>query len=143
MRELGVRGEVIPHEGSSGRTSEGAAEALGVPLERIVKTLIFTSEGRFVAVVARGDRRVNVDALRRVAGFRRRPRLASAGEVEELTGFSPGGLPPFAPTGRMPCYVSASVLEMDWVIGAAGTEFAGVKFDPRELLGLGFRAVDV
>ena len=136
MRELGVEGEILRHEGASGRTSSGAAEALGVPISRVLKTLIFTSKGKFVAVITRGDRRVNVKALQKVSGLKK-PRLARPDEVEALTGFSPGGVPPFAPLGRVPCYVDESVLELDWVIGAAGSEYAGVKFDPSVLVKMG------
>ncbi len=138
MSELGVDGEIVRHEGESGRTSEGAASALGVPLDRVIKTLIFTAKGRYVAVVTRGDKRVDIRVLREMTGLKK-PRLASPEEVESLTGFWPGGVPPFAPVGKMPCLIDESVLERDWVVGAAGSEYAGVRFDPRVLVRLGFR----
>ncbi len=138
LSRLGVQGEIIRHEEESGRTSESAALALGVPLDRVIKTLVFTAKGRYVAVVTRGDRRVNVKALRRLTGLKK-PRLASPEEVEAVTGFKPGGVPPFAPAGRIPCLVDESVLELDWVVGAAGSEYAGVRFDPKILLAIGFR----
>ncbi|MDK2464690.1 MAG: YbaK/EbsC family protein [Candidatus Korarchaeota archaeon] len=142
MSRLGIDGEILRHEEVSGRTSEGAAEALGVPLERVVKTLIFTAGGRFAAVVTLGDRRVDVKALRDLVGLKK-PRLATPEEVERLLGFSPGGIPPFAPAGLMPCLVEQAALELDWVVGAAGSEFAGVRFDPKGLLSLGFKPAKV
>ena len=135
MRELGVEGEILRHEKVSGRTSSGAAEALGVPISRVLKTLIFTSKGKYVAVITRGDKRVDTKALQKVSGLKK-PRLARPDEVKALTGFSPGGVPPFAPIGKVPCFIDKSVLELDWVVGAAGSEYAGVKFDPSVLLGL-------
>lgn len=142
MRELGVEGEILRHEGASGKTSGGAAEALGVSISRVLKTLIFTSKGKYVAVITRGDKRVDVKALQKVSGLKK-PRLASADEVEALTGFKPGGVPPFAPVGKVPCYVDSAVLELDWVVGAAGTEYAGVKFNPQDLVRIGFKPVSL
>jgi len=135
MEALGIEGELIEHE-VSGRTSEGASEALGVPLSRILKSLVFVERGRFVFVIISGDRRVSLKKLRSVSGLKR-PRLARRDEILSLLGYEPGGIPPFAFYGILPCYIDRILTSLEWVVGSAGSEYVGVKLNPRDLVRIG------
>lgn len=141
MKELGIEGDVIRHE-ASGRSSMRAAEALGVPLNKVLKSLIFTEKGKYVFVITTGDRRVDLRKLRSVSGLKR-PRLAKPDEISSILGYEPGGVPPFAFYGIMPCYVEEAVLSLGWVIGSAGSEYAGVRIDPADLVRIGCKPCDI
>ncbi len=141
MKELGIEGEVIEHQ-SSGKSSIEASEALGVPLNRILKSLVFTEKGRYIFVITTGDRRVSMKKLRSFSGMKR-PRLATPEEVSSILGYEPGGVPPFAFHGIMPCYIEKAILVLDWVIGSAGSEYAGIKLEPHDLVKIGCKSYDL
>jgi len=136
MRELRVEGEIICHP-VSGRTTGGAEKALGVSREKILKCLLFKSGDRFVAAIVTGERRVDVRKLEKVSGLRKL-RFARAEEVKQFTGFDVGGVPPFVFYNLCPVFVDTNVMEKEFMVGAAGTEYAGVKFSPKELEKIGY-----
>lgn len=73
-----------------GRTRvEEVATLLGVPPQRLVKTLLWMADGRPVAVLLRGDHELNEAKLRRHLGCQRLE-LADGSTVERLTG-APAG----------------------------------------------------
>ncbi len=92
IEENGVKARLIPVGDAA--TSIKASAALGIEVDRIVKTVIFVdNEGKPHAVVLRGSRRVNQSKLAKLLGVRR-VRLATRSEVAELTGYEAGGVPP-------------------------------------------------
>lgn len=75
-------------------TSIKAATALGVDVDRIVKTVIFMDDaGNPHAVVLRGSKRVGQSALAKELGVKK-IRLATRDEVAKVTGYEAGGVPP-------------------------------------------------
>ena len=143
MEELGVEGEIIEHPGVDGRRSEDAASALGVPLCSVLKTLILIGREGPLAAVIRGCDRLSMKKLRKVSGAKRL-RMARPEEVERITGFPVGGVPPFAPAALgMPRFVDEAVLSQGEVYGAAGSPKAGVRLDPSAFIELGFVAADI
>ncbi|UCD73016.1 MAG: hypothetical protein JSW01_06140 [Candidatus Bathyarchaeota archaeon] len=137
MRDLKVKGEIINHPRQSGRTTKQARLALGVHDRFILKVLLFKSQEEYVAAIVTGDKRVNKERLERVSGLRDL-RLAGLEEVESLTGFSAGGIPPFIFKDLCTVYVDEEVMKRRFVIGSAGSEYSGVRFSPQELLKLGY-----
>ena len=90
----------VPHEivhlPSSSRTAQLAAEALGVPVGDVVKSLLFLlDDARPLLALVTGDATVDVEALAHEAGAAQ-IRLARGREVRELTGYKPGAVPPCA-----------------------------------------------
>jgi prolyl-tRNA editing enzyme YbaK/EbsC (Cys-tRNA(Pro) deacylase) len=73
-----------------------SAEALGVDVESIVKSLVFAVDGAFVVVVTNGETKVDVKKLAsRMGVANRRVRLATREETIDACGFVPGTVPPF------------------------------------------------
>lgn len=67
-------------------TAKEAAEAHGVPVSNIVKSLLVReANGEFVLYLCPGDRQLK---------FKEGARMANADEVKEVTGHSIGGVPP-------------------------------------------------
>ena len=82
----------------STHTAQDAADALGVELGQIVKSLVFVAPGADgslepVVCLVSGPNRVDLARLGTVTG-ERDIRRATAREADELTGFSIGGIPP-------------------------------------------------
>ena len=75
-------------------TSEEAAKVRGTPLASGAKALICKGEQDFVMFVVPADRKLDSHAVRRAKGWRKL-RFATREEVLELTGLTPGSIPPF------------------------------------------------
>ena len=97
----------------SARTAPLAAEALGVEVGQIVKSLVFLRDAEPLMVLCAGDRRV--------AGARLGLSTASADHVREVTGFSIGGVPPLGHDTELETIVDLSLRRFDVVWAAAGT----------------------
>ena len=76
------------------RTSEEAAAIRGAPLHSGAKALVLKAADRFLLAVLPADCSLDSKALRGVAGTRR-IRFANGDELLELTGLTPGAIPPF------------------------------------------------
>ena len=136
VKEIGIDGEIIYHE-LSGRKTEDAEKALKVPRKYILKSLLFKSKDKYVAAIVTGNKRVNVRKLEKISGLKKL-RLATPDEVKAFTGFEIGGVPPFVFYKLCPAYVDKEVMERDYVIGAAGSEYCGIKFSPRIFKKIGY-----
>jgi Cys-tRNA(Pro) deacylase len=141
-RLLGI--DVIPREfAESTRTAAEAAEAIGVDLGQIVKTLVFTVDDRPVVALVGGDRLLDEAKLAAAAGgtVSRRP---DANSVRAVTGFPVGGVPPFGHSTILPVFVDPGLLDYDEVWAAAGTPHVNFPVDPRQLAeALGATIADV
>lgn len=95
LEEPGDSYERIDTPGAT--TIQAISEMLNMPADKMIKTLLYQADGRFVAALVRGDRELNEIKLAR-ATEAEELRMATAAEIEELTGgpvgFSgPVGLP--------------------------------------------------
>src|SRR5438876_9099193 len=75
-------------------TSEEAAAIRGTPLASGAKALICKADDRFLMIVLPADRKLASKLVRKAAGAKSL-RFASRDEVEQITGLSPGSIPPF------------------------------------------------
>jgi prolyl-tRNA editing enzyme YbaK/EbsC (Cys-tRNA(Pro) deacylase) len=115
------------------RTSQQAADALGVDVGQIAKSLVFraASSGRAVLVIAAGDRRVNEEAVAERLGEpieRARPEF-----VREHSGFAIGGVAPIAHSRPMRVFLDASLRRFDVVWAAGGTPHSVFPIPPGQL----------
>ncbi len=142
MRKFNIKGEIIHHK-RSGRTTEDASKALGLPPEYILKSLLLVSrKGERLAVILTGEKRVNIKKLEKLTGLKKL-RLARPDEVEAFTGFKIGGVPPFAFHGKCRVIVDRGVVEKEFIVGACGDEYHGVKLDPKIFEKLGYEIADI
>ncbi len=126
------------------RSAAEAADALGVRVEQIVKSLVFrgTRTGRPVLVLAGGANRVDED---RISGLLSEPvEMADAAYVREKTGFAIGGVPPVGHAERPEAFVDEDLLLESEVWAAAGHTHVVFGLEPAELVRLtGGRVVRV
>ena len=128
----GVEIEVVEFPAGT-RTAEDAATAIGVTVGEIVKSLVFTVDGRPTLALVSGSNRVETDKLATAAGGSVVER-ADAELVRAATGFAIGGVAPFGSTDPLPCYIDRDLLEYEVVWAAAGTPNAVFPIAPGDLV---------
>ena len=121
------------------RTAQQAADALGVELGQIAKSIVFRRKVDDVAVmvVTSGDQRVDerkVEALVCLDG--KRLGRADAQFVKAKTGFSIGGVAPVAHATPVVLLIDQSLLRFDEVWAAAGHPNAVFRLTADELVSL-------
>jgi len=115
------------------RTAQDAARAVGTSVAQIVKSLVFTADGRVILVLASGIHRVDVQKVARLVGASR-VEMATAEMIRELTGFSIGGVPPIGHPTPLPVYIDETLLAHPVVYAAAGTPHALFAIIPADLV---------
>ena len=132
LAALGLSSRVVTLDVSA-RTSQMAADALGVAVGQIAKSLVFRASrtGRAVLVIAAGDRRVDEA---RIAAHLGEPIERAAPEfVREHSGFAIGGVAPVAHPADMVTYVDASLRRFEVVWAAGGTPHCVFPMMPADL----------
>lgn len=114
------------------RTAQEAADALGIALGQIAKSIIFRrkSDEAPVLVITSGDRRVDekrVDALVGKTG------RADADFVKTRTGFSIGGVSPLGHVQAPVTLIDRELFRFEEIWAAAGHPHAVFKLRPQDL----------
>jgi prolyl-tRNA editing enzyme YbaK/EbsC (Cys-tRNA(Pro) deacylase) len=139
-----IEAEIL-HLQSGTPTVAAAAAALGVQPEQIIKSVLFLADGRPVLVIANGLTRVHrkqlADAL---AMSRRRVKMADGQQVEAITGYLIGAVPPFGHPQRLYTLLDQGVLQEEVVFGGGGEINALMRVTVPELQrATGGRIVDI
>ena len=116
------------------RTSQQAADALGIEVGQIAKSLIFRAvpSGRAVLVIAAGDRRVDEARISALLG--ESIERATPEFVRERSSFAIGGVAPLAHAQPMTTFIDASLRRFDVVWAAGGTPHCVFPIAPAELV---------
>lgn len=128
---------------NSARTAQEAADALGIAVGQIAKSIIFRRKSDDVAVlvVTSGDRRVDEKKVEAHVGKIGR---ADADFVKSRTGFSIGGVSPVAHATPPVTLIDQDLLRFDVVWAAAGHPHGVFPLHPNDLQRLtGAPVVDV
>ena len=117
------------------RTCAEAAQALGVAVGQIAKSVIFRHcDGRAVLVVAAGDRRVDTAKVAAQLGLKPADiGRADAAFVKATTGFSIGGVAPLAHAQPPVVLLDQTLTRFDAVWAAAGHPNGVFCATPHEL----------
>jgi prolyl-tRNA editing enzyme YbaK/EbsC (Cys-tRNA(Pro) deacylase) len=127
LRELGVQSEVRELADST-RTAQEAADAVGVEVGQIVKSLVFVDDAGPLLCLCAGDRRVDIAKLGEGV------RQARGDEVREATGFAIGGVPPLGHDRPVRTVVDSSLRRFDTVWCAGGTPHAVFPVETEALI---------
>jgi Cys-tRNA(Pro) deacylase len=102
------------------KTAQDAANAIGVAVGQIVKSLVFAVDGEIVMAYVSGANQLDEKKLAAAAGGSKCSRV-DADAVREATGFPIGGVPPFGHSTQLRVFVDPDLLQYDEVWAAAGT----------------------
>lgn len=105
---------------TSTKTSELAAQSLGVEVGQIAKTLVFLVDGKPILIVTCGDERVDQKKLKQLCGAKK-IRFADPETVLNVTGYPVGGVCPLSLKSDLEIYLDKSLARFDVVFAAAGT----------------------
>ncbi len=102
------------------KTAQDAANAIGVTVGQIVKSLVFGVDGEIVMAYVSGANQLDEKKLALAAGGTKCSRV-DADAVREATGYPIGGVPPFGHTTQLRIFIDPDLLQYDEVWAAAGT----------------------
>ena len=130
-RELGLA--VEPKRFPDGaKTAVDAANAIGVQVGQIVKSLIFAVDGELVLAYVSGSNQLDERKLAAAAGGLTCQRV-DADTVREATGYPIGGVPPFGHLTALRVFIDPDLLQYDEVWAAAGTWHDVFPLTPADL----------
>lgn len=114
------------------RTAQQAADALGISVGQIAKSIIFRrkSDDAAVLVITSGDRRVDEKKVDAIVGKTGR---ADAEFVKSRTGYSIGGVSPIAHTQPPVTLIDRELFRFDEIWAAAGHPHGVFKLRPQDL----------
>jgi len=118
---------------TAARTSQQAADALGVAVGQIAKSVIFRrrSDGAAVLVVTSGDRRVDEAKVALQVGSPLQ--RADAEFVKASTGFAIGGVAPVGHAQAPVTLIDRDLFRFDEIWAAAGHPNGVFRLSPRQL----------
>ena len=114
------------------KTALDAANAIGVTLGQIVKSLIFAVDGEVVLALVSGSNQLDEKKLAAAAGGSKCKRV-DADAVREATGYAIGGVPPLGLATQLRIFIDPDLMQYDEVWAAAGTWNDVFAVSPREL----------
>ena len=114
------------------RTAQQAADALGIAVGQIAKSIIFRrkSDDAAVLVIASGDRRVDEKKVDAILGKTGR---ADAEFVKAKTGFTIGGVSPLAHATPPVTLIDRELFRFDTIWAAAGHPHGVFQLRPQDL----------
>jgi len=124
--------EVTASEGTYG---ESVAATLGVPPERLFKTLVAEIDGEPAVAIVPVNRQLVLKALAGAAGGKR-ARMSAPADAERWTGYVTGGISPFGQKRRLPFFVDASIATHATIFVSGGRRGLQVEIAPGDLIAL-------
>lgn len=110
-----------------------AAESLGVPPDRVLKTLMALVDGKPVCAVLASDQEVAMKKLAAAVGGKSAQMMKPA-DAERMTGYRVGGVSPFGQKRQVPTVLDEAALAHDKVFVNGGQRGLQVLIAPSDLL---------
>ncbi|WP_087971963.1 Cys-tRNA(Pro) deacylase [Oceanobacillus rekensis] len=111
-----------------------AAEKIGMPLDKIYKTLVTVGEKTGVTIACiPAEHELDLKALAKVSGNKKVEMLGMK-DIEATTGYIRGGCSPIGMKKNFPTYVAATAKTMDKIILSAGKRGMQIELAPADLL---------
>jgi Cys-tRNA(Pro)/Cys-tRNA(Cys) deacylase len=109
LRSRGIDFEVLTYayDPDADRVGLQAAEAIGEPPHRVLKTLIAQVDGKPVCLIVPSDREVSMKKVASIFGGKSAGMLPVA-DAERLTGYKVGGVSPFGQKRKLPTVIEQS-----------------------------------
>jgi Cys-tRNA(Pro)/Cys-tRNA(Cys) deacylase len=133
----GIPFTLHPYEADSDADSygEAAADALGVPHDRLFKTLVAEVDGDLTVAVVPVSSTLDLKALAAATGGKRAA-MADPAQAERVTGYVRGGISPLGQRKRLPTVVDASASGFPTIYVSAGRRGLQIELAPADLVRL-------
>ena len=120
-----------------------AAQSLGEPPARVLKTLMALVDGKTVCVIVPSDSEVSMKKLAAALGGKSAQMMKPA-DAERVSGYKVGGISPFGQMRKVPTVIEAQALAHGLVYVNGGQRGLQVRLSPHDMLSaLGFIAAPV
>ncbi|MPZ98939.1 MAG: Cys-tRNA(Pro) deacylase [Dehalococcoidia bacterium] len=137
-RRAGIPFEVVQYEHDPAAAAYGAeaASMLGVPAERVFKTLVAKLDtGRLAVAIVPVAERLDLKALAATLGARK-AEMAGPAEAQRATGYVVGGISPLGQKRRLPTALDDSASRYATVYVSGGRRGLEIVLAPADLAGL-------
>jgi Cys-tRNA(Pro)/Cys-tRNA(Cys) deacylase len=123
------------HDPQSESYGTEATEALGLPAERVFKTLVAEVDGRLTVGVVPVAGQLDLKGLASAAGGKK-ARMADVAAAERATGYVAGGISPLGHRKRLPVVVDESAMRFDTIFCSGGRRGLEIEVAPGDLVEL-------
>ncbi|MHB8192770.1 MAG: YbaK/EbsC family protein [Bellilinea sp.] len=131
IAENGWAIEHLSFEESTHSVAEAARVVKAAPEDLVKNICLITPDDRLVVAIVKGEDRVSVENVAYALGLNGKPRLATADEILDRTGYPMGGTPSFGFDALF--LMDERIFEKDVVYTGGGSPSSLVRADPREL----------
>lgn len=122
------------HDPRAGSYGLEASEALGIPPERVFKTLVAAVDSGALAVgVVPVHRQLDLKSLAAAVGGKKAV-LAEVAAAERATGYVAGGISPVGQKRRLPVVLDSSAVELATMFCSAGRRGLEIEIAPADLI---------
>ena len=132
LQGLDIQHEIFKLSGKSS-SLERAAAALGVEMSALALVSVYRLDGEPAIVIIPADRKVDLHKLRDAAGGEL-VEPVSRDEVQALTGYMAGCLPPVAHLAPLPTFIDYYTLKEDVIYTGSGEPTAILKIRSYDLV---------
>jgi len=108
-----------------------AADALGEPPARVLKTLMALVDGKPACAIVPSDAQVAMKKLAAALGGKAAEMMKPA-DAERITGYKVGGISPFGQMRRVPVAIEAAALDQPYVYINGGQRGLQIRIDPKD-----------
>lgn len=119
------------YDPNADRIGMQAAEALGEPPRRVLKTLMVLLDGKPACAIIPSDAQVAMKKLAAALGGKAAEMMKPA-DAERITGFKVGGISPFGQMRRVPVAIEATALDEPYVFINGGQRGLQVRLGPKD-----------
>ena len=135
LRKLGIAFELRSYDYDPDAASVGlhAAESIGEPPSRVLKTLIVQVDGKPACIVLPADREASMKKVAAAFGGKSAAMLPVA-DAERLTGYKVGGVSPFGQRRPLRTVVEATATGEAYVYVNGGQRGLQIRLAPADLL---------
>lgn len=121
------------HDASTESYGLEAAEKMGVPADRVFKTLVVSLDNRELAVgVVPVSSMLSMKRIAKAAGAKKAAMAAQA-EVERSTGYVLGGVSPLGQKKKLKTIIDASAKNYSTIYVSAGRRGLEIELNPKDL----------
>jgi len=124
---------VYEHDPRRGGYGLEASDALGIPPERVFKTLVAEVDGTLTVGVVPVAGQLDLKALAAAAGGKK-ARMADAQAAERASGYVLGGISPLGQRKRMPVVVDSAALSYPTIFCSGGRRGLEIELAPGDLV---------
>jgi Cys-tRNA(Pro)/Cys-tRNA(Cys) deacylase len=145
LARLGIRHVVhrYSHDPRHSSYGEEACEALGVPRDRVFKTLVADVDGQLTVAVVPVAGSLDLKALATAVGGKRAA-MADPARAERASGYVTGGIAPVGLRRPLPVVLDETALRHSTVFCSAGQRGLEIELTPADLIAAaGARAASI